>query len=186
RGFEINVHDLNHNGRLFASRDDFLRAVPRINEYGRRYRASGFRSGALYRNPDWFSALEFSYDMSVPSVAHLDPQRGGCCTSMPFFIGRILELPVTTVQDYTLFHVLNDYSLDIWKRQLDAITQQHGHASFIVHPDYVIEERARTTYQRLLEHLSRVLDVRQMWIALPHEVVRLWMQRRVMSVVLDG
>ena len=186
RSFEINVHDLNHSGRLFASRHDFMSSVDRINEYGRRYRAVGFRSGALYRNQAWFDALDFSYDMSVPSVAHLDPQRGGCCTSMPFFIGRILELPVTTVQDYTLFHILNDYSLDIWKRQLDAITRQHGLASFIVHPDYVIEKRARTTYQRLLEHLSRLRDERQMWIALPHEVDRWWRQRREMSVVRDG
>jgi hypothetical protein len=186
RGFEINVHDLNHDGRLFARRDDFLRAVERINEYGRRFRAAGFRSGALYRNQAWFDALDFSYDMSVPSVAHLDPQRGGCCTVMPFFIGKILELPVTTIQDYTLFHILNDYSLDVWKQQLDAITRRHGLASVIVHPDYVIEQRARTAYQRLLEHLARLRDERQMWIALPHEVDRWWRERRAMSIVPDG
>jgi hypothetical protein len=28
--------------------------------------------------------LCFAYDMSIPNVAHLDPQRGGCCTIMPF------------------------------------------------------------------------------------------------------
>src|ERR1700704_1194553 len=158
RGFEINVHDLNHSGRLFSNRKDFSRLAERINQYGREYGADGFRSGALYRNQAWFGGLDFSYDMSVPSVAHLDPQRGGCCTVMPFFIGNILELPVTTVQDYTLFHILNDYSLDVWKRQLDAITQQHGLASFIVHLDYVIEKRARTTYQRLLELLPSLGD----------------------------
>src|SRR5439155_837759 len=27
RGFEINVHDLNHDGRLFSSREEFLRRV---------------------------------------------------------------------------------------------------------------------------------------------------------------
>src|SRR5439155_27250021 len=35
RGFEINVHDLNHNGQLFANRDDFISSVDRINDYGR-------------------------------------------------------------------------------------------------------------------------------------------------------
>jgi hypothetical protein len=186
RAFEINVHDLNHNGRLFASRDDFLCSAERINEYGRRYGAIGFRSGALYRNQAWFDALDFSYDMSVPSVAHLDPQRGGCCTVMPFFINGLLELPVTTIQDYSLFHILNDYSIDLWKRQLAAIARQHGLASFIVHPDYVIAKRARATYQALLEHLSRLRDERQMWIALPHEVDRWWRQRTAMRVVRDG
>jgi hypothetical protein len=186
RGFEINVHDLTHSGQLFSSREDFLRSAERINAYGSQYGALGFRSGALYRNQVWFDALDFSYDMSVPSVAHLDPQRGGCCTVMPFFIGRILELPVTTIQDYTLFHILNDYSIDVWKHQIAAITEQHGLASFIVHPDYIIAKRARATYQALLEHLARVRDEGNVWIALPREVDRWWRERSRMSVVRDG
>jgi hypothetical protein len=186
RGFEINVHDLNHSGRLFANREDFSRLAERINQYGREYGAVGFRSGALYRNQAWFDGLDFSYDMSVPSVAHLDPQRGGCCTVMPFFIGTILEIPVTTTQDYTLFHILNDYSIDVWKQQIAAITRHHGLASFIVHPDYVIAKRARATYQALLEHLARLRDEGQTWIALPREVDRWWRQRNQMSVVRDG
>jgi len=186
RGFEINVQDLNHDGRLFSSREEFLRRVERINEYGRKYRALGFRSGVLYRNQAWYRALEFSYDMSVPSVAHLEPQRGGCCSVMPFFIGRILELPVTTVQDYSLFHILNDYTIDLWRQQIDAITEKHGLASFIVHPDYIIERRARMTYQALLEHLARMREERKIWIALPCEVDRWWRERSEMKVVFDG
>jgi hypothetical protein len=186
RGFEINVHDLNHSGRLFSNRDDFRRLAERINQYGREYGAAGFRSGALYRNQEWFGGLDFSYDMSVPSVAHLDPQRGGCCTVMPFFIGNILEIPVTTTQDYTLFHILNDYSIDMWKQQIAAITQHHGLMSFIVHPDYVIAKKARATYQALLQHLAQVRDEGQTWMALPREVNRWWRQRSQMSVVRDG
>jgi hypothetical protein len=186
RGFEINIHDLNHDGHLFSSRREFLRRAERINGYARRYRARGFRSGALYRNPAWHGALEFSYDMSFPSVGHLDAQRGGCCSLTPFFIGRILELPLTTIQDYSLFHILNDYSIDVWKRQIASITEKHGLASFLVHPDYVIEKRARTTYQALLEHLAQMRQERRMWIALPREVDRWWRERSLMKVVGDG
>jgi hypothetical protein len=121
RGFEVNVHDLNHDGRLFAGKARFLERAPRINEYGRALGARGFRSGALYRNPDWYEALAFSYDMSVPNVAHLDPQRGGCCTVMPYFIGKMLELPVTTTQDYALFHILKDFSINLWRLQIARI-----------------------------------------------------------------
>ena len=78
----------------------------RINDYAREFGCDGFRSGAMYREQDWFDAFEFSYDMSVPNAAHLEPQRGGCCTVMPYFVGNILELPLTTVQDYSLFHIL--------------------------------------------------------------------------------
>ena len=124
--------------------------------------------------------------MSVPSVAHLDPQRGGCCSLMPFFIGRILELPLTTIQDYSLFHILNDYSIELWKQQLTSITEQHGLASFIVHPDYIISKRARTTYQALLEHLARLRKDRKIWIPLPHEVDRWWRQRSEMRLLSVG
>ena len=75
----------------------------------------------MYRKQDWYDVFKFSYDMSVPNVAHLEPKRGGCCTVMPFFIGNILELPLTLAQDYSLFHILEDYSLGVWKQQLALI-----------------------------------------------------------------
>src|SRR5208282_167067 len=150
RGFEFNIHDLNHDGHLYEEKEEFLRRAKRINEYVHRFNARGFRAGAMYRNADWFDAFEFSYDMSVPNVAHLEPERGGCCTVMPFFIGGIVELPLTTTQDYSLFHILNDYSLDLWKRQLDLIRQRNGLMSFITHPDYLIAQRERKVYESLL------------------------------------
>jgi hypothetical protein len=62
--------------------------------YAKEYNEAGFRSPVMYPNLDWYAELGFSYDMSVPNVAHLDPQRGGCCTVMPYFIGDQLELPL--------------------------------------------------------------------------------------------
>jgi hypothetical protein len=186
RGFELNIHDLNHDGRLYSSRAEFRRRIQRIHQHAREYGALGFRSGVLHRNQAWYDDLEFSYDMSIPNVAHLDPQRGGCCSLMPFFIGKVLELPVTMIQDYSLFHILNDYSIGIWTRQLNAITENHGLANFIVHPDYIIERRARAVYQALLEHLAEVREERKIWIALPREVDRWWRERSQMKIVSDG
>jgi hypothetical protein len=186
RGFEVNVHDLTHDGQLFATRETFLHLADRINEYGKEFGAIGFRSGVLYRNADWLHALDFAYDMSVPNVGHLEPQRGGCCTVLPFFIDHLLELPVTTTQDYSLFHILKNYSIDLWKRQLSLIGEQHGMASFIVHPDYVIERRARATYQALLAYLARCRSDSGLWIALPREVNDWWRARHQMELVADG
>ena len=186
RGFEINVHDLNHDGRLFNNREQFLLRAERINRYGREYKASGFRSAALYHNLNWYDALDFSYDMSVPSVGHLEAQRGGCCSVMPFFVGKILELPVTTIQDYSLFHILNQYSTDLWKRQVARIMEAHGLASFIVHPDYLIEARARDTYKSLLAYLDNLRSEGQMWLALPREVNDWWRARSQMKLVRQG
>lgn len=186
RGFEIAVHDLNHDGRLFRNRDQFLERAAKINAYGREFGAEGFRAAVLYRNQHWLDALEFSYDMSVPNVAHLDPQRGGCCTVMPYFIGDTLEIPVTTTQDYTLFHILNDYSINLWKEQTSLIMQKHGCMSFIVHPDYVEKERERAVYLALLDHLSGLREEKNVWIATPGEVNRWWRQRAKMRLEKSG
>ena len=186
RGHELNVHDLNHDGHLFSERKQFLARAAKINEYGRKYGAEGFRSAVLYRRQSWFDALQFSYDMSVPNVAHLDPQHGGCCTVMPYFVGDILELPVTTTQDYSLFHILNEYSLDLWKRQIDLILEKHGLANFIIHPDYITEARERTVYEALLAYMARLRHERNVWIPAPREVNRWWRQRSRMRLVEDG
>jgi hypothetical protein len=140
----------------------------------------------MYRNLDWYDAYEFSYDMSVPNVAHLEPQRGGCCTVFPYFVGKILEIPLTTVQDYSLFQILNDYSIDLWKKQLDLIRKKSGLMSFIAHPDYLISPRARRVYESLLDYLRPMIDQEKIWMALPGEVNRWWRARSQMKLVEKG
>jgi glycosyltransferase involved in cell wall biosynthesis len=183
RGFEIDVHDLNHDGFLMSDRDEFLRRAERINSYGRQFGARGFRSAVMYRNVDWYDALDFSYDMSVPNMAHLDPQQGGCCTIFPYFIGKILELPLTTTQDYSLFHILNDYSINLWKEQIALILEKNGLISFIVHPDYNINQKARNVYSQLLRYISAMRSEGQTWIALPGEIAAWWRLRSEMKLV---
>lgn len=186
RGFEANIHDLNHDGRLYASRDEFLRRAARINGYARLYKANGFRSAILYRNLGWYDALAFRYDMSVPNVGHLDPQKGGCCTALPYFIGDVLELPLTTTQDYTLFHILGEYSIELWKTQMRKILDVHGLISFNIHPDYVFSRKPQDVYKELLTHLSQMRVEEDIWVALPREVDEWWRSRAEMKLIHDG
>ena len=187
RGFEVNVHDLNHDGHLFADHKEFLRRAERIKHYAREFKAAGFRSAVLYRNADWCDSLGFAYDMSIPNVAHLDPQRGGCCTVFPFFVGSTVELPVTTTQDYSLFHYLKDYSTRLWQQQIGRIGARHGLISFIVHPDYVIDPAPRRVYVELLEHLSRLRALGELFVALPGQIAEWWKVRSELTLVsLDG
>ena len=123
------------------------------------------------------------YDMSVPNVGHLDSQIGGCCTVMPYFIGNVLELPVTMTQDSALDNIFSDYSLDLWQRESRLITENHGLLSFITHPDFFLEERARDTYAGLLTHLSRLRRQGEVWMAHPKEVDRWWRARARMTIV---
>lgn len=186
RGFEINVQDLNHDGQLYRDQEGFLVRAKLINSYGRKWGAEGFRSAVLYRRQEWFDTLNFSYEMSVPNVAHLDPQRGGCCTVMPYFVGKLLELPVTTTQDYSLFHILKCHSIDLWKHQIELIQEKHGLISVIVHPDYIRTTEESQTYKTLLAHLVSLRENEGLWISTPNEVNRWWRQRAQMSIVENG
>lgn len=186
RGFEVAVHDLNHDGRLYWDRKEFDRRAAKINCYRREWGASGFRAGVLYRNQEWFDALDFEFDMSVPNVAHLDPQRGGCCTVMPYFVGNVLEMPVTATQDYSLFHILNDYSMVLWEQQIDLILQKHGLLNMIAHPDYIAGAQEQKAYKGLLAIYARLRREQNVWVVLPNEANTWWRQRSQMKIVRRG
>ncbi|MGA3300852.1 MAG: hypothetical protein ABSD87_12235 [Candidatus Acidiferrales bacterium] len=187
RGFEFNIHDLNHDGQLYQERQLFLQRSKKINSYVKKFATNGFRAGVMYRNLDWYDAYEMSYDMSMPNVAHLEPQRGGCCTVFPYFVGKILEIPLTTCQDYSLFQILNDYSIDLWKQQLALLRKRNGLMSFIAHPDYLIDAGARKVYESLLQYLQQMVQREKIWMALPGEVDQWWRARSQMHLVqADG
>ena len=107
------------------------------------------------------------------------------CTVFPYFIKSILELPLTTSQDYSIFHILGDYSLDLWKRQTALITARNGLMNFIVHPDYIMDDRATSLYKTLLAHLSDLRDKTGVWITRPLEVNQWWRERSQMKLVLE-
>ena len=183
RGFEIALHDLDHDGHVYENHARFVDRAAEINFNANKYGAEGFRAGYLYRKQLWYDALKVSYDMSIPNVAHLDPQRGGCCTVMPYFLGDVLELPVTTTHDYTLFHILDDDSIDLWKKQIEIILGNYGLISFIVHPEQLIDKRQRCMYEALLAYLSCLQDETGIWMTTPGEVNRWWRQRSEMRLV---
>jgi hypothetical protein len=98
----------------------------------------------------------------------------------------MLELPVTTTQDYSLFNILGRYSIDLWQEQIDIIRRHNGLISFIVHPDYLTTIRARTIYEQLLQYLSNLRSDANVWIPTPGEVDAWWRQRSQMKLVQDG
>ena len=102
---------------------------------------------------------------------------------MPYFIGNILEVPLTTIQDYSLFNILQQRTLDLWIKQIGMIREKHGLISFIIHPDYVNEHWSSNVYNRLLGYLGELRSDHGVWIALPREVDRWWRDRRGMQLI---
>lgn len=146
-GFEVGVHDLRHDGRLYSSRKTFRRKAHRINNYLKEWNALGFRSGFMLRNLDWIQDLNICYDASTFDTDPFEPQPSGVGTIFPFYVkgtnGRegYVELPYTLPQDSTLFFLLKNRNAQrIWQDKLDWIAECGGMALVIVHPDYLAFE----------------------------------------------
>ena len=94
-GFEVGVHDLKHNGRLYRSRRDFRINAERINSYLRDWGAVGFRSGFMLHNLDWLHELEIEYDASTFDTDPFEPQPEGRHTIFPCWIPRLPTVPAS-------------------------------------------------------------------------------------------
>ena len=101
---------------------------------------------------------------------------------MPYFVGGLVELPVTTTQDYSLFNVLDDFTMNLWKQQALLILKHHGLMHFIVHPDYILSTRAQDSYKSLIGMLAQMGKDNGVWLALPGEVNCWWRQRDRMEL----
>jgi hypothetical protein len=62
----------------------------------------------------------------------------------------------------------------------------NGFMSFIAHPDYLIDARARAVYTELLAHLDRLRRDDGVWMALPGEVDQWWRDRSRMTLIRRG
>ena len=64
-GFEIGVHGLNHDGKLYKSRKTFQERATKINAYLKQWDAVGFRSPSMHHNLEWLHDLNIEYDAST-------------------------------------------------------------------------------------------------------------------------
>lgn len=174
RGFEIGIHGLKHDGKLFNSKKLFAQRVSQINEYLAEFGSVGFRSPLTLRNPEWMQQLKIEYDLSFFDTDPYEPMPGGVMSIWPFKIGRFLELPYTFPQDFTLFNIMGETSPKIWFEKIDFIERYHGMALGIVHPDYSSTGKA---YQIYASFLNEMKSRQGYWHALPRDVARWWNQR---------
>ena len=196
-GFEIGVHDLRHDGRLFSSEKAFLQRVHAINGYLAGWGAVGFRAGSMFHNLDWMHRVKIQYDSSTFDTDPFEPQPDGLGTVFPRWIrngagdGGYVELPYTLPQDMTLFILLRHRDPRLWKEKLAWIARCGGMALLVSHPDYMswgsekrrVDEYPFELYREFLDHVRREYKG-QYWNAPPCEVARYW--KRTMATRPDA
>lgn len=183
-GFEVGVHDYNHDGKLYNSQKTFERRAVSINKRLKEWNSQGFRSGAMHHKLEWLSTLNINYDCSTFDTDPFEPQSDGVNTIFPFWYqnektGRgFVEIPYTLPQDFTLFVIKREKNCNIWKEKLKWIAENGGAATVIVHPDYIdfgdngkkrVDEYALEIYEEFLEHI-RINYMGVYWNPLPCEL----------------
>ncbi len=193
-GFEVGVHDLRHDGKLYQGRRAFLRNAERINEYLREWGAVGFRSGFMLHNLEWLHELKVDYDLSTFDTDPFEPQPDAAGTIFPFWKcdqrGRsYVEMPYTMAQDSTLFLLMKETTPEVWLRKLDWIASHGGMALVSVHPDYLRFPGQKADsdtfpiehYETLLRHVRDTYKDRA-WNVLPKDLAE-WHKENVKKPV---
>jgi peptidoglycan/xylan/chitin deacetylase (PgdA/CDA1 family) len=174
-GHELGVHGLRHDGRDLASRRLLERRLPGMRDAAARWGAVGFRAPATQRRWELMPLLGFDYDSSYPDTDPYEPQAGGCCTSVPFFNGDLVELPITVPQDHTVFEILGHEDESLWIEKIEYLRAHGRMALMLTHPDYLpAGGPAFRAYERVL---ARYAGDATAWKALPRDVAAWWRRR---------
>ena len=181
--FEVGVHGLLHDGKLYSSKECFDERAIRINNYIKKWGSVGFRSPAMHCNLEWINSLDIEYDCSTFDTDPFEPQPHGTSTIFPFWVkGRgnkdgYCELPYTLPQDFTLYIIMMEKTNKIWKEKLAWIVEKGGMALLNTHPDYMnfnkrtsnIEEYSVEYYAEFLNHIRDKYEG-QYWHVRPREI----------------
>ena len=182
-GFEVGVHGLYHDGRDLESLTILHQRRPAMREAADRWDAVGFRSPATHRGWELMPALGFDYDSSYPDSDPFEPQAGGCCSWLPFFIEGMVELPLTVAQDHTMFVILRQRNEQAWVEKAEFLRSRGGMALLVTHPDYLTDDVIFQAYRRFLERFAEDTNA---WKALPREVSDWWRRRAESSLERAG
>jgi hypothetical protein len=183
RGFEVGIHGLFHDGRDLESTRMIRERLPAIRAYADRWHAVGFRSPATQRQWEWMGLLGFDYDSSFPDTDPYEPQPGGCCSWLPFFIDELVELPITLPQDHTLFVILRRADGSMWTTKARQLRKRAGMALMLTHPDYLTDASMLRAYLSFLEEFQGDASA---WRALPREVAEWWRRRAASHLEPSG
>lgn len=189
-GFEVAVHGLNHDGKLYRDQSMFNARAKKINQYIEEWDASGFCSPASHHVLEWNYALNIEYDSSTFDTDPFEAQPDGVNSIFPFWVSPseypneaymdhpgYLELPYTLAQDFYLLILMKHENADLWKRKLDWIVEKGGMALLITHPDYMyfgdgkqgFQEYPLEIYEEFLEYVTTKYEG-QYWHGLPKEL----------------
>jgi peptidoglycan/xylan/chitin deacetylase (PgdA/CDA1 family) len=165
-----------------------------IGELNIDYDASTFDTDPFEPQPDgmgtifpfWVAAdgqAATSSAISLTPGSNGPELQPGTCNPQPATVSQagFVELPYTLPQDFTLFVLMKERNIDIWKKKLDWIVENGGMALLNIHPDYMnfkkgkceAEEYPAEFFEEWLDYVKTKYEG-QYWHALPREMAYFW------------
>ena len=186
-GFEVGVHGLNHDGKLFKSKSIFIKRAEKINRYLNDWNAVGFRSPAMHHNLEWIHYLNIEYDCSTFDIDPFEQQSNVFSSIFPYNVENKLnrhcyiEIPYTLPQDFNLFVLLRHYDFSIWCKKLDWLIDRGAMVLLNTHPDYMFFDKKYKSYDQyhanIYKYFLKYIKTsypQQYWHALPKEISNFW------------
>jgi peptidoglycan/xylan/chitin deacetylase (PgdA/CDA1 family) len=187
QGFEVGVHGLNHDGKLYNNSVVFRQRLHAINHYLKQWGACGFSSPCAHHNLEWTPDLNIRYAVTTYDTDPFEPQGGGIGTIFPFRVyncqtGReYIEIPYTLPQDFALYVLMREKTITHWKEKLDWIAQNGGMAHLKTHPDYMSFETGKLGteefpigYYADFLHYVKQTYAGQYWHVCPNELAEFY------------
>ena len=178
RGYEVGVHGYNHDGKLLCMRKCPVKRFFAINQFAEEIGANSFRSPMTLRDPRRMQNLGLPYDLSFFDTDPFEPMPGGTMSVFPFHMGKLLELPYTLAQDYTILELLKETNSNIWKQKVKYLQSVNGMMLLDTHPDYLKLGNNLDVYREFLDGMQ--MQTRDLFCALPSEVGAWWQERTAM------
>ena len=161
-GFEIGLHDYNHDGNLaMLNKDEISLRIDYCNDFIKEYFVNGIRSPGFLRSLDFYQTVKnsFDYDMSIVDYSFLFPFTGdGCRTSFPFFYKEILLIPTSLLRDgeAVALGLHPEEILNTWINKYNWLKSKKSLIVLLTHPDkgFSGNNKMIEIYKNFLEYVT--------------------------------
>lgn len=161
-GFEIALHDYNHDGRLvMLSKDEIRKRLELSKDFISKYSVKGIRSPGFLRSKNFYHIVKeyFSYDMSIIDFSYLFPFSGdGCKTAMPFYLDNLLIMPTSLLRDgeARAMRLKPKEILNFWINKYNWLKSKNCLIVLLTHPEqgFSGNNEMLSVYKEFLEYLT--------------------------------
>ncbi len=162
RGHALGIHGYEHANRTpFAEPDERRRRLDAAGDLIARYDIKGYRAPSLARSPALLADLadRYAWDSSIPTSGGLFPvPNNGCATARPFWIGTLLEIPLSMPRDGSLRFLgyRPEAIADLWITCAERIARAGGVVVLLTHCEARFSGNAPmlAAYGRFLDHVA--------------------------------